>query len=113
MKFNLVGDMKKLIRRLALFLVTLTALAQASEQFVPCEKIYLQQDQVVVTQGGIFCCLNEQWVATEALFCDASGLYVTSMRDERSIYWTCPKCKEVNSPLRNSCKRCGYGPDKD
>lgn len=77
--------MRKMFGTFVIFLFALTALIHADEnhhsshlaKFVACEKMYLHPDQVAISQDGIFCFLNEQWIATEALHHDVSGLFIT------------------------------------
>lgn len=69
------------------------------------EKIYLGSEQVAVHDNRLFVFVNGEWRATEAIFSDATGLYVL----ERSWYepWDCGYCGATNPPLRLVCWNCG------
>lgn len=69
---------------------------------IPCEKIYLKPENVAITENGIFFQINDEWIMTEAIYFDSTGLYVSSLENEWSINWTCPKCKFVNGPLKEA-----------
>jgi hypothetical protein len=51
------------------------------------EKIYVQLNQVLLSQNGIYVHLNNEWVPTEAIHLDTEGLYVT---DNAIGDWKCP-----------------------
>ena len=109
--------MKKVFGKLLILLFALTTLVYADESYdschsSACEKIYLDPNQVAITEDGIFCLLNNQWMATEAVHYDAAGLFITNASEEWSIRWTCPKCGHRNSVIRNACENCGYRPAK-
>ena len=110
--------MRNAIYKLTFVLFLLTGIANANDKeissaslkFVPCEKIYVQPDQVAITNEGIFLQLNEEWVPTEAIQYDASGIFVTSISSEWSFRWTCPKCGYENGPFSRKCGNCGHKP---
>lgn len=74
--------------------------------------MYVQPDQIAITHEGIFLQLYDEWIPTEALHYDTSGLFITNMSDEWSVHWTCSVCGYSNSLWRNTCKNCGHRPAK-
>ncbi len=69
----------------------------ASNNFQPCEKIYVQPEQVVMSSKGIFVKLDDQWFQTETLLSDAVGIFIQNL--DPSAYG-CP------DPY-NACRNCG------
>jgi hypothetical protein len=72
------------------------------------KKIYVQPEQITLTQDGIFVYLENQWISTDILQVDAEGIYVS--QDERDwFHWKCPSCQYINSSVTDShCRKCGY-----
>ncbi len=60
----------------------------AVRKFVPCEKIYIQPEQIAVTNDGIFFQHAGEWIATQNISLDGSGLYVNSISDEWTTHWS-------------------------
>lgn len=80
-------------------------------KFVKCEKIYVAPHQVAITSEGIFVQFKEEWMMTDAIHRDNGGLFISSIADEWSWYWTCPKCGyEKNTAFDRSCRSCGFTP---
>lgn len=107
--------MKNAFYGITFLLFVLSALVHAGDKdhkFISCEKIYVQPNQIAICQEGIFIQHNDEWIATEAVHYDASGIFVTHVSDEWSRYWTCAKCGHNNSAWRNTCANCGYRPIK-
>lgn len=69
------------------------------------EKIYLSEKQIAVHENQLFVCIDGQWVTTEALFADASGVYIQG----RKWYepWHCGFCGADNPPHYVTCWNCG------
>ncbi len=78
--------------------------------FVLCEKFYIQPNQINVTQDGIFILNEDIWIMTDAVHHDGSRLYISSLSEEWSFKWECPKCGYENGPFTRSCENCGYKP---
>lgn len=81
----------------------------STSEFVQCEKIYLQLDQVMITLDGIFVLLEDDWITTDAIYKDSFGLFFKP-RDEWTVHWKCPICGFKNSAWKRSCGNCGYKP---
>lgn len=112
--------MKNALYRLTFLFLVLSAIVHAndkdhsnlSSKFVPCEKIYVQPDQIAITNEGIFIKHNNEWIPTGSIQYDASGLFISNTSDEWSIRWFCPKCGHSNAAWRNTCENCGHRPIK-
>ena len=83
---------------------------RTAAKFVPCEKFYIESNQINVTQDGIFILNEDSWIMTDAIRHDGSRLYVSSLSEEWSVTWTCPYCNHVNGILDKKCQKCGYRP---
>ncbi len=72
------------------------------------KKIYLQPEQITLTQDGIFVYIGNQWSSTDTLQSDAEGIYIS--QDERDwLQWKCPRCGYINSSVTDShCRKCGH-----
>jgi hypothetical protein len=69
------------------------------------EKIYVQLNQVSLSENGIYVNLNNEWIPTEAIHLDTEGLYVT---DNAIGDWKCPKCHHQNKWYHSHCQNCGH-----
>lgn len=110
--------MKNRLSRVLCVLFLFFGMAHAHERdssisipaFVKCEKLYVQPDQVAVTAEGIYFQLEDSWVMTDAVHRDNAGIFISSVSDEWSWTWKCPKCGHKNSALSRSCEKCPYKP---
>ncbi len=75
-----------------------------------CEKLYLQPDQIAINEEGIFIQLGGEWMITNAIHRDGTGLYVSTAHDEGTFSWECRVCHRKNGPLDSKCPGCGTPP---
>ena len=65
----------------------------------PEEKIYIQSDQVILDNSGIFVDLEGKEKKISALYRDATGLFILN----DCVYGECP----CGHPAVNNCGECG------
>ena len=71
-------------------------------------KIYVEPNQIAISEHGIFVNVDNAWFATEAIHADAAGIYTTELVDSNKYTeWICRYCRHVNSWLINACQKCG------
>lgn len=74
------------------------------------EKIYIQRDDVMITDEGILISYNDELYPVHTLSCDEMGLYVDGIEGwkikPKDIWWQCQKCGEFNLKLRKHCSKC-------
>ena len=96
----------------SLFLATMFTLSNAfgfeESKIDALNKIYVQFNQISLSERGIFVYLEDAWIATEAIHSDSSGMYVTHSVGDNYFGWACPNCGTENSSFSNMCKKCGY-----
>ena len=76
----------------------------------PCEKTYIQPNQISISEGGIFVYVDNTWLAAEAIHADASGIYVSDLVDNHGwTQWKCrySDCNYINPWYVNECQGCG------
>ncbi len=66
-------------------------------------KIYLHPENIVFHGKDIYVLLNQNWIQTNAIFSDNSGIY---MYDNKGG-WTCGYCGYYNEGSYWTCDRCG------
>ena len=72
------------------------------------EKIYLQPEQISISEKGIFVNISNAWFATAAICQDVKGLYVEEARiGSEHFTWECRYCHYVNPWYENACQKCG------
>lgn len=105
--------MKKVLLRVLPGLMVFFSIAHGFEKNLGAsanQKIYVDPNQVTIAPEGIFVQLGNDWIATDAVYHDSSGCYISGVSNEWSFYWTCPECGHENSPFNRSCEECGYKP---
>jgi len=70
------------------------------------DKLYVQPNQITLSEEGIFVYLENAWHAAESVHADEQGIYITTLQD-KTWNWKCPKCGHNNSWLVNKCEKCG------
>ena len=50
--------------------------------FSPCEKTYIQTEQLGFSEDGIFVQLDGKWHQTTSLHADDGGIYIDNLRDK-------------------------------
>ncbi len=99
--------MKSAIAFLSMFACVASSI-QAEEEIIPCEKTYVNPDQVQLSEQALFVNIGDVWVQPTAIQVDANGLFFNAyfnnvMPDE---VWQC-KCRFWNKPWAEYCKNCG------
>ncbi len=77
-------------------------------KFESSEKIYLQPEQISISENGIFVNIANAWFAIAAICHDAKGIYVDEARVGIEYFtWECRYCHFVNPWYVNACQKCG------
>ncbi|MES2344416.1 MAG: hypothetical protein V4494_00555 [Chlamydiota bacterium] len=93
---------KKLLFSLLTSLLTMNLVAD--EELTECDKVYVNIEECLFAQDGIFVNINNTWFQTSGIQHDAQGYYVSSRPDNFS--WIC-RCGHVNSYWYVICQKCG------
>ena len=86
-------------------LVAMCALAciQAEEaKIAEKDRLYVEPHQIAIQNNLIHVSVGNNWMQTDALYSDASGLYV----DSHQIGWTCGRCGHYNTTNLYVCDKC-------
>jgi hypothetical protein len=67
------------------------------------EKRYIDPSQVQFNQKEMYVQLDQNWVATNAVYTDADGFYILEAKGG----WTCGGCGNYNEGNLWTCDRCG------
>ncbi len=65
-------------------------------------KIYVSAQNVQFANQEMHVYINQNWIKTEALFSDASGLYIVDSKGG----WTCGFCGYYNTTSTRYCDNC-------
>ncbi len=80
-----------------------------SDAFYPCEKSYVEMDQIQFTQEGIYVQLQNKSVLTSTLHTDSRGLYFVDFKRQGSCpqgKWECQVCHYCNPNYTLYCGIC-------
>jgi len=78
------------------------------EEFIPCEKTYIQGEQISFFEKSIFVKIENSIVYTSAIFSDENGFYFRDYRkgDCDDGEWQCQHCDTCNPYWNTLCESC-------
>ena len=95
---------------LALLLVSNHIFASLDDnaEFVPCEKTYIQSQQIEFIDRFIIVNVGNSIIQTSGIFADQTGFYFKDYRkgDCEEGEWQCKICDTCNPYWNTSCKEC-------
>ncbi len=74
------------------------------------EKIYLNGDQILISDNKIAINIDEVTYETPAVFTDERGYYIEKIGKKRECSWyewKCTGCSKCNAKTNWKCKKCG------
>ncbi len=78
------------------------------QEFVSCEKTYIQEEQIHVYEKRIFVDLGDSVLHTSGIYSDERGYYFKDYKQGNcdSGEWQCQHCKTCNPIWNTLCKKC-------